>query len=554
LTLARGHRSIVAMRGWPAIVALAVAPAAAAGENAPPGDATAFIRVSGQVRAESEQGLKQKIEKDDVELGTGSGFVISAAGYVLTSHHVISARELTVERHGERMKVSTEVKTIEVVLPAAGRRFEASIAADDPDLDLAVLSVPAADLPFIRLGDSDTLQPGDAVQALGFPLGRDVEVARAVTAETVPQVSVSRGTVAALRASDGGEARYIQTDATINPGSSGGPLLDEDGNAVGVVRMKLRPASGVGFAVPINLVKDFLEARGLDRVFPGRRLRLGPQQSFDWKGLRLRSSEGLQDVSPARLRVDTGPAPEEARLVVDRAFTPLTLADLEALLLAGAFKDPATRPRHSRAVRVGARPALVGSARGGGMQIEYEILDLGREKVLARYAAPEPQIAFNRSVLRDSLESLEADALLTAEIGAPIGTALERAALPRPDAPAVAMPRAWTQEPTPPPECRGLAAVDSALSASPTEDFTVTFRAGWRRNGPTPEDAAAACAGTAARPGTAAYALRSDRMGVAYERHGLFLRRDDGLLQLEMEAPSSKAAFLRDLFAAWAKQ
>jgi S1-C subfamily serine protease len=538
------------MRAALTCVLLALA-ASAAAEN-PPVEATVFIRVAGPMRAEYQQGLKEKVETEEVELATGSGFVISPAGYVLTSNHVVTGREFTVERAGQRVKVSAEVKTVEVVFPD-GRRLEAAVAAADPDLDLAVLSVPASDLPFIRLGDSDALQPGDAVQVIGFPLGRDVEVARTVTAETVPQASFSRGTVAALRASDEGEARYIQTDATINPGSSGGPMLDEDGYAVGVVRMKLRPASGVGFAVPINLVKDFLEARGLDRVFPGRRLRLGPLQSYDWKGIRLRTAEGLQDVSPARLRVDSGAGTDEVTLLVDRAYTPFSLADLETRLLSGALGGiVASAPRRTRAVRIGSRPARVGSARGEGTEMEYAILDLGREKVLARYFGPDAQIAFNRSVLRDSLESLEADALITAELKAAVPPTLERALLPRPDAPIIAMPRGWAQEAAPPIVCRGLPPPDSALAASPAEDFTVTVRAGWRPSGPAPEEAAEACV-VGSRLPRGEYWRRVERLGVAYGVHGTFVRRSDGLLQLEVEAPLAKRDYVEDLFAAWVK-
>jgi hypothetical protein len=287
-------------------------------------------------------------------------------------------------------------------------------------------------------------------------------------------------------------------------------------------------------------------------VFPGRRLRLGPLQSYDWKAVRLRAAEGLQDVSPARLRVDTGAASDEIALVVDRAYTPLPLAELESRLLSGALGLAAAAPRRSRAAMVGTRPGRIGTARAEGLETEYAILDLGREKLLARYSGPEAQVAFNRSVLRGSLETLEADPLITAELNAPVPTALERALLPRPDAPAVAMPRAWAQEPTPPASCRGLAPVDSALSASPNEDFTVTVRAGWRSGGPAPEEAARACSAGSASPGSE-YARRVERLGVAYEVHGVFVRRGDGLLQLEVEAPPAKLAFVRDLFAAWVK-
>src|SRR5207245_7335552 len=96
----------------------------------------------------------------DVAIATGSGFVVSPSGYVLTSQHVLSGTERTVDRGGHQVKVSAEVKTIEVVFPTDGRRLVATVTGSDPDLDLAVLSVPAVDLPSVPLGDSDALEPG----------------------------------------------------------------------------------------------------------------------------------------------------------------------------------------------------------------------------------------------------------------------------------------------------------------------------------------------------------------------------------------------------------
>ena len=138
------------------------------------------------------------------------------------------------------VSVRVEVKRVEVVFPADGTRLEARVEATDRDLDLAVLSVSGSDLPFLPLGDSDALLPGQPVQVIGFPFGRAVEVGRPVTAETVPQPTVTRGSIGALRAGGEGDARYIQTDAAVHPGSSGGPMLDEKGHAVGVIRMRLR--------------------------------------------------------------------------------------------------------------------------------------------------------------------------------------------------------------------------------------------------------------------------------------------------------------------------
>jgi len=105
------------------------------------------------------------------------------------------------------------VRTIEVVLPTDGRRFEAAVDAADADLDLAVLSITGAGLPFIPLGIGRSgARPAGEGPRISF--GRAVEVGRAGTQDAPAQASVSRGVVAALRASDEGEPRYIQTDAT----------------------------------------------------------------------------------------------------------------------------------------------------------------------------------------------------------------------------------------------------------------------------------------------------------------------------------------------------
>ncbi len=495
--------------------------------------------------------------------------MISPSGYVLTNNHVVTGEEARLERGGRPVRIKMDVTRIEVVLPADGTRLDAHIEAADPDLDIAVLSVAGADLPFIALGDSDALQAGDPVVVFGFPFGRVLEAGRTVNAETVPQPSVSRGTIAAVREGEQGGARYLQTDATVNPGSSGGPMLDEDGRAVGVVRMSLARGVGLGFGIPINRVKDFLETNGFDRVFPARRLRLAPLQPFSGKGLRLRVPETLEDASPSRLRVEWGAPPAEVGLVIERVATPLGLADLEPLLLSGqAFPGFVARAQgRTRGARLGGRAALVGSARGSSpsadaagsrdaiaLEMEYAIVDAGAEKVVARYVGPEDQVAFNRSVFRGSLSSLEVDPLLSAEIRAPVTPAFEAAKLPRPGAPAVLMPQGWWQEPVPAAPCRALPPADSALSASPEGDFTVSVRAMWWRDaGSDPELVAAACGWPRGALGAASYVLRRDQLGVAYAVQGMFVSRGDGLLRLEIESPAPKQPFLADLFPAWVK-
>ncbi|HKC11810.1 MAG TPA: trypsin-like peptidase domain-containing protein, partial [Vicinamibacteria bacterium] len=515
------------------VLLLGLARTVVADVAAPPEEATVLIRVIGEVTEEYDRGWKQSRERSDVEIGTGSGFLISAFGHVLTNQHVVSGSELTVNRRGTPVRVKLEVKRIEVVLPTDGRRFEAAVDAADTDLDLALLSVTGAGLPFIPLGDSDVLEPGQPVRVLGFPFGREVEVGRAGTQDAPIQASVSRGVVAALRAGDEGEPRYIQTDASVNPGSSGGPMLDEEGYAVGVIRMRLGRGPGVGFAIPINRVKDFLEVSGLERVFPARRRQLGPVLSPEGKGLRLRLPEGLEDTAPTRLRLYAADPSCDLALHVDRLATARGLSDLEALLLSGQGSDGfvASGAPRVQTARIGGWPARVGVAAGlprggpGGAELlmEYALIELGKEKVLARWVGPAWQVAFNRSVLRGSLASLEADPLLTAELSAAAPTALEPASLPNPGAPALPWPANWVREPTAPLPCPRLPPPDSVLSASPAGDFTVSLRAAWwRAPGFTPEAAIAACAWPTGPLGAGSYSLRREQWGSVQALRGAF--------------------------------
>ncbi|HEX2202960.1 MAG TPA: trypsin-like peptidase domain-containing protein, partial [Longimicrobium sp.] len=167
---------------------------------------------------------------------SGSGFVVSADGYVVTNNHVVeNASRVTVVMNDKR-------------------EYEARVVGRDPNTDIAVLKVDAKGLPTVRLGDSDALQTGDWVLALGYPLS----LGQTTTAGIV---SAKGRSIGIMRTSSGATApleHYIQTDAAINPGNSGGPLIDLQGRVVGVNSAIASPTgfySGYGFAVPINLAK-----------------------------------------------------------------------------------------------------------------------------------------------------------------------------------------------------------------------------------------------------------------------------------------------------------
>jgi Do/DeqQ family serine protease len=179
--------------------------------------------------------LPQNAQPEERETqATGSGVIVDAAqGYVLTNGHVAE--------NATRIDVVTK----------DNRRLTAKLIGIDSDTDIAVLQIPAVNLTAVPLGDSDRLQVGDFVIAIGNPFGLGQ--------------TVTSGIVSALGRSGLGVEGYedfIQTDASINPGNSGGPLVDLEGECVGINTAILAPGGGnigIGFAVPINMARRVME-------------------------------------------------------------------------------------------------------------------------------------------------------------------------------------------------------------------------------------------------------------------------------------------------------
>src|SRR6266566_2268950 len=169
--------------------------------------------------------------------GVGSGFVVSSNGLILTNAHVVSgAQSLTVD------------------LPD-GRQLPATVVTADSAADLALIRVSATGLTAATLGDSSAVQVGQAVFAIGTPLG---EYADTVTGGIISATGRSITVSGEVRGQSEDLSGLLQTDAAINPGNSGGPLIDATGKVIGIVTAGSGSAQGLGFAIPINVAKTLI--------------------------------------------------------------------------------------------------------------------------------------------------------------------------------------------------------------------------------------------------------------------------------------------------------
>lgn len=176
---------------------------------------------------------------NETELGLGTGIIVSEDGYILSNEHVTGA------------KFSKCYITLE-----NGKNYEGTVMWSDSDLDLSITKIKETGLKYATLGDSNNVRVGETVYAIGNPIG--FEFRRTVTSGII---SAKNRTI---KIEEDNNKAYmsdlIQTDATINPGNSGGPLIYPNGEVIGINTVKISTAEGIGFAIPINVVKNIIES------------------------------------------------------------------------------------------------------------------------------------------------------------------------------------------------------------------------------------------------------------------------------------------------------
>ena len=246
-----------------------------------------FFRYFGQ---QPGQGQPDQQERH----GLGSGFLIGD-GLVLTNNHVVEIQD---EQHPGKFRPMDEIKVItDETAPGGAREFAAKVVGNDPKSDVALLRIEGKDvaqLKYATLGDSDAVEVGDYVIAIGEPFGL--------------QASVTSGIISAKeRTQFGGPySDYLQTDASINPGNSGGPLFNLKGEVVGINSAIISGANTIGFAIPIAVVKQILpqlkEKGRVVRGFLGVQPQAITADMVDQLGLKSTRGALLADV------VKDGPA------------------------------------------------------------------------------------------------------------------------------------------------------------------------------------------------------------------------------------------------------
>ncbi|MCK4781562.1 trypsin-like peptidase domain-containing protein [Candidatus Parcubacteria bacterium] len=224
-----------------------------------------------------------KIEKEMIKIGGGSGFIVSSDGFVITSQHVVG-----------------DPKAEYTVVLSPKKKYPAKVLARDPINDIAILKIQGKNFPYLELGDLDKIELGESVIAVGNALGEfDDTVSTGVVSGLSRYITATDPVAFQAERLKG----LIQTDAAINPGNSGGPLINMEGRVIGVNTATVMGAQNIGFAIPINYVKEDLEEikkygrlrtpfLGLKYVLISKEMAEKNKLSVDYGALVIRESLG----------------------------------------------------------------------------------------------------------------------------------------------------------------------------------------------------------------------------------------------------------------------
>jgi len=271
-------------------------------------------------------------------------------------------------------------------------------------------------------------------------------------------------------------------------------------------------------------------------------------------------------VSPFQSHLETDARPADIALRIDRVLSPWNPKQMEQTLIGThAFEALSMTAREGRiAPRSSDPPLLLGGALALGnaddtsqeIRIDYAVLDLGSQKLVARYVGPAEGMALNESVLRESLASLQGRRFIAREL-VPAETLLwSTAPAAATSQSALPVPAGWIVAPGGPSPCPGLPQPVAVTAASPPDDFAFVLRAAvWSAGDVALDAAASACSSRRGSLGGASYVSRADWLGVSYVIEGVFTRIGPRqVVQLEVLSTDSRSAAARALLAAWLKK
>lgn len=337
--------------------------------NMPPGFEKFFEQFDGNRGKNKRPAMKQK--------SLGSGFLISADGYIVTNNHVVADADV--------ITVTLDSKN------GKGENFKAQLIGSDEETDLALLKIePQKALPFLSFGDSDALKVGEWLLAIGNPFGLDHTVTAGILSAKGRNIR------------SGPFDNFLQTDASINPGNSGGPLLDKDGRVIGINTAIIASGQGIGFAIPSNMASGIIA-----------QIRSGKKVSRGWIGV------SIQDVDASMAKALGMAEPKGALVAGVMEGEPAAKAGLVdgdvIVAVDGKAIEDSSALLHTIAAKTPGSTVTVTLWRDGGKNVDVRIT-LGERNASTTVASAESGKKHNVGRLGLSVRPLKADERQTLQL------------------------------------------------------------------------------------------------------------------------------------------